>query len=305
MRQSTSGKLRYGVLVSATALEFLVAGCGVAQDRRETNPANANALIATLPFAANGGTSIFLSVQLNGGLAGWWVLDSGASDCIVDRATARRAALDTRGSREIHGTGKGTARLDTIRSAVRLSINDRALATCDHFGAIDLSGLATNGYRAIAGILGYEFFARYIVRIDFAAHTVQLYDPAKFRYAGNGDTLALEFVGRQPRVEVHIRTARRPEVVRHLIVDTGSEDAVDDSTVRRSAKGSGITVSTTGLGSSYEAAIGTLDTVRIGRTQLTNIPGVASDVGIVGNGIWSRFVCVFDYSYRRLFLESR
>jgi hypothetical protein len=143
------------------------------------------------------------------------------------------------------------------------------------------------------------------VRIDFAAHTVTLYDPKRYRYSGSGDTVELQLVKQHARVRVRIRTANRPEVTRSLIVDTGSEDFVDDSTVRRNPKARGVTVATTGLGKSYDALIGTLDTVRIGRSMFTNVPGVASDVGIVGNGIWSKFSLIFDYSHRRMILESR
>jgi hypothetical protein len=203
----------------------------------------------------------------------------------------------------LRGTGKGTVRLDSIRSPVQLRLASLSLATCEHFGSVDLRN-ATGG-RDIAGILGYDFFVRYIVRIDFGTHAIRLYDPARFRYTGTGDTVALDFVKRLPRVAVRIRTAGRPEVTRQLILDTGSEDAVDDSTVRRNPKGPAITVQTTGLGSSYEAVIGILDTVFIGRSMFTKVPGVASDVGIVGNGIWSRFVCTFDYAHKRLFLDSR
>jgi hypothetical protein len=64
-------------------------------------------------------------------------------------------------------------------------------------------------------------------------------------------------------------------------------------------------VTTTGLGKPYEAVIGTLDTVWLGRSLFTAVPGVASDVGIVGNGIWSRFVSIFDFQHRRVFLEPR
>jgi hypothetical protein len=106
-------------------------------------------------------------------------------------------------------------------------------------------------------------------------------------------------------VQVRIRTADRPEIVRNLIVDTGSQDFVDDSSIRRNAKARGVTVATTGLGRSYEALIGTLDTVRIGRSVFTKVPGVASEIGIVGNGIWSKFVCIFDYAHQRLILEER
>ena len=267
--------------------------------------ANANALIATIPLAPEAGTSVLLSVAMNGGKPGWWVLDSGASECLVDRSAARTAKLRTRGSRELRGAGKGSVRLDSIRSAVRLQIGGRPLPTCEHFGAVDLNAATSGVGRKISGVLGYEFFAHYIVQIEFQARKVDLYDPAKYRYVGGGDTLALRFLRKLPRVDVRIRTARRPEIVRTLIVDTGSEDFVDDSTVRRNAGGPGITVSTTGLGKSYEAVIGTLDTVWIGKSMLTKVPGVAADVGIVGNGIWSRFVCVFDYRNQRLFIEAR
>ena len=274
-----------------------------AQLPRQSESTNDSALVATIPFAADAGTSILLSVSMNRGIPEWWALDSGASECIVDRSAARKARLVTRGGRELSGTGKGKVHLDSIRSPVSLELAGKPLSTCAHFGALDLGGVAGSGARAISGILGYEFFSRYIVRIDFAKHMLTLYDPAKYHYVGNGDTLPLHFDRKLPRVDVRIRTAHRPEVVRHLIVDTGSEDAVDDSTVRRTPNGPAITISTTGLGASYQAAIGTLDTVRIGRSVFTGLPGVASDIGIVGNAIWSRFVCVFDYAHKRLILE--
>ena len=285
------------------ALYLVGANSATAQLAHVRGATDENGFVARIPIAPDAGASIFISVSLNGRSAGWWALDSGASECIVDRSTAAKAGLILRGGRNIRGTGMGTVRLDSVRSPINLRLAGQRLATCDHFGALDLSGTATNGYRAIAGILGHEFFSRYIVRIDFTAHEIKLYDPAKYRYTGSGDTIKLEFDRKLPRVEVRIRTARRPEVVRHLIVDTGSEDAVDDSSVRRSANGPGVTVSTTGLGKSYEAIIGTLDTVRIGRLLFTQVPGVAAQVGLVGNGIWSRFVSVFDYRHQRLFLE--
>jgi predicted aspartyl protease len=267
-------------------------------------PARAqNAPIATLPFAADGRLSIYLGGRVNGSGSGWWVLDTGASECLIDRSVARRTGLVMRGRRALRGAGKGSVRYDSIRSPVRVELAGRTLRTCDHFGAIDLRNANLDAHRPLDGILGYEFLARYVVRIDFGNHTIELYDPKTYRYSGIGDTVKLEFVGRQPRIGVRIRTAQRAEVVRSLIVDTGSEDFVDDSSVRRNPNATGVTVSTTGLGRSYEAVIGTLDTVRIGRSTFTNVPGVASEVGIVGNGIWTRFVCIFDYSRQRLILE--
>jgi hypothetical protein len=264
-----------------------------------------NGRIATLPIARDAGLLIYMSARLNGGATERWVLDSGASECLVDRSTARRAKLVTRGSRDLTGAGKGSVRFDSIRSPVRLTISGHALATCDHFGAVDLTHATADADHPIAGILGYEFLGRYVVRIDFDAHTLTLYDPKRYRYSGSGDTVELQFVRRHARVQVRIHTANRAEVTRSLIVDTGSEDFVDDSTVRRNPNAKGVTVQTTGLGKSYEALIGTLDTVRIGRSMFTQVPGVASDVGIVGNGIWSKFTVILDYAHQRMILEPK
>src|SRR6202165_6285001 len=41
--------------------------------------------IATIPFAPDGGGSIFLSVAINGQAPRWWALDSGSRECIVER----------------------------------------------------------------------------------------------------------------------------------------------------------------------------------------------------------------------------
>jgi hypothetical protein len=292
------------LIAAFSGFSLLAINSASAQPHRQSAAENnAGALIAVISFGSGSGPAILIPVKLNGGETDWWALDSGSSECIVDRAIAGQAPLVMRGGRELSGTGKGTVHLDSIRSPVSLQLDGKSLQTCTHFGALDLHGLVATGGNAISGILGYEFFSRYIVRIDFAAHRLALYDPAKYRYEGNGDTLQLHFDGKRPRVEVRIRTARRPEVIRHLLIDTGSEDAVDDSAVRRSPGGPAITVNTTGLGVSYPAAIGTLDTVRIGHSVFTNVPGVASDIGIVGNGIWSRFICVFDYAHKRLIIE--
>jgi hypothetical protein len=288
--------------VTIAGLVLLSTSRASAQTAHPRQGINVNGLLLTIPLAPDAGTAVYISVNLNGRAPRWWAVDTGASECIIDSTAAGNARVQTSGHRQIHGAGKGTVRLDSVRGSVHVIVRGVDLPACDHFGVVNLRN-ASGSARSLGGILGYEFFARYVVRIDFAEHTLKLYDPAKFRYAGSADTIPLEFVGKQPHVAVRIKTAHRKEVTRHLLVDTGSDDAVDDSSVRRNPRGPAVTVATTGLGASYDAVIGTLDTVRIGRSTFTKVPGVASEIGLVGNGIWSRFVCVFDYAHKRMFVE--
>jgi len=263
----------------------------------------ANGWVATIPFAEDGDPLVFVAVRVNGAEAGWWSLDSGASVCLIDRTLARRLRLATRGSRQIHGTGSGTVGIDSVRGPAGLTLRGGADATCNQLAAADLSGLTATTGRPVAGILGYDFFARYVVQIDYAAHAFRLYQPGVYRYAGRGDTLPIALERRQPRVTVRIDDGGRPAVLRTLIVDTGSGDAVDDSVVMHSTTLPRYEVGTTGLGTTYTAVVGTLEQVRLGRFTLTEVPSAAPGVGLIGNAVWSQFTCVFDYGHGRLFVE--
>lgn len=258
---------------------------------------------ATIPFEIDGDPLIIVAGSVNGGRPSWWVLDTGASLCLVDRAFASRNSLQTGGSRAITGAGKGTVRVDTVTTPIRLTV--RGVTTgCKVYAAVDLQGLTASIGRSIAGVLGYEFFARQVVSIDFTAHTIRLFDAAVYRHVSPGDTLPLDVTKPQPRVRIRVRDGGRPVVERVLIVDTGSSDAIDDSSlVNASTTQPRYVVSSTGLGESYRLVVGTLDSAWIGRWVVTRIPSVGSDVGIIGTAIWSRFTCVFDYRRGRLYLE--
>lgn len=258
---------------------------------------------ATIPFEIDGDPLVIVDGRVNGGRPSWWVLDTGASLCLVDRTFASRNRLRTGGSRTITGAGKGTVRVDTVTTPIRLTVQG-VTTGCTVYAAVDLRGLTAAIGRPIAGVLGYEFFARQVVSIDFTAHTMRLFDSAVYRHVSPGDTLPLDLTTRQPRVTIRVRDGRRPVVERVLIVDTGSSDAIDDSSlVNASTTPPRYVVSSSGLGESYRLVVGTLDTTWIGRWVVTRIPSAGSDVGIIGTAIWSRFTCVFDYRHGRLYLE--
>src|SRR5262245_30249333 len=62
--------------------------------------------IATIPFQLID-KLIFLPVQVNGSEPLWFVLDSGASGCVVEKQSAERLALKTQGSGQVGGAGAG------------------------------------------------------------------------------------------------------------------------------------------------------------------------------------------------------
>src|SRR6476660_472558 len=185
---------------------------------------------ATIPFEIDGDPLIIVAGSVNGGPRSWWVLDTGASLCLIDRTFASQNRLRSSKSRTITGTGKGGVRIDTVTTPVRIAVQGFATG-CYGYSTAGLRGLTASVGRPIAGILGYDFFARHVVSIDFPAHTIRLFDPSVYRHVSPGDTLALDLTKRQPRVTIRVRDGGRPAVERSLIVDTGSSDAIDDSSL--------------------------------------------------------------------------
>jgi hypothetical protein len=152
------------------------------------------------------------------------------------------------------------------------------------------------------GLVGAEFLEQYVVRIDPVAHTIAFYDPNRFVYSGSGKSLPLELTN--SRLYIQVGLAARPDelVQRKLRVDTGSEDSIDDDTVRRSP----ITQKTTlgnGLGRSYEDLSGVYDMVVIGSFKFRHVWGPAGAVAIIGMEMMRRFTLTFDARHGLLYLE--
>jgi hypothetical protein len=91
-------------------------------------------------------------------------------------------------------------------------------------------------------------------------------------------------------------------VQRRVRVDTGSEDSVDDDTVRQSPT-TQKTVLGNGLGASYEDVSGVYDTVVIGSFTFRHVWGPAGAVPIVGMEMLRRFTMTFDVRRGLLYLE--
>jgi hypothetical protein len=244
------------------------------------------------------GKLIYLPVQVNGSGTLWFVFDSGAPNSIVDTAAAQTLHVKAISSGAIHGTGKGDISAD---DAGEVQFTFGGLTTrVPHAKIVDLSKVP--GPVKLDGLLGAEFLEQYVVRIDPAAHTIAFYDPNTFTYRGKGKPLPLELTN--SRLYVHIGLAAKPGelVERRLRVDTGSEDSIDDDTVRNSLATQKTTLGN-GLGTSYVDVSGVYDTVIIGPFVFHHVWGPAGAVPIVGMEMMRRFTLTFDTKRGLLYLE--
>jgi hypothetical protein len=256
-----------------------------------------SALPLSIPFELVG-SQILLKVGVNGSEPTWFVLDTGASRCIVDTALARKIGLKIEGEKQGTGAGKGSVKFSIVKGAVyNLPGLDMSI---DESYAIDLSGQPALIGRYVGGILGHGFFATHIVDVDFDARVITIYEPD--RYQSNGESVPFKLIKHTPHIQVKLTVAGRPPADVEALVDTGSQDAIDADVLSESHERLEV-IGGVGLGQEFRTVLARADFVQIGSFTLAHPFGVTGGVALIGNEIWRRFHVAFDYPHARIFLS--
>jgi hypothetical protein len=228
-------------------------------------------------------------------------LDSGASSCIIDRAHAKALGLKRTGQAKGRGAGKGT--IDVwFTPDVRFALPGVRF-TAHKAGVIDLGGLRGSVGREVAGILGYDLFHRFVVEIDYETQLVRLHEPNGFRYDGAEKSLALTIKGKLPYVTARLTVPGQGPVEKSLLIDTGSDDGVDDDLIRQSSGPKREITAGVGLGSEFRGVIGRFQKVELGRLTLEGVVGSGPGVPLIGGEVLHRFTVTLDYGRKQIFLE--
>ena len=205
------------------------------------------------------GKLIYVPVQVNGSSPLWFCFDTGAPNSLIDQAAAQKLKISALSSGVIHGAGKGEV---TASDAGEVQFTISGLTTrVPHAKIVDLSKVPVPVKED--GLLGAEFLEQFVVRIDPAYHTIAFYDPKTFAYHGHGKSMPLELTNSRLYVRVGLAAKPGELVERRVRVDTGSEDSIDDDTIRSSPRTQKTTLGN-GLGTSYEDVSGVYDMVVIG-----------------------------------------
>ncbi len=285
---------------------------GKAQEEFIPPPAR---LITTIPFSTFTGGVVVIKARLGDFPDSLnFIMDTGSGGISLDSTTSVRLNLLPKPSDK---TIRGIAGIRQVRFVYNQTLHLRNLAVDSlDFHVNDYDILSSVYGDKIDGIIGYSFFSRYIVKIDYDSSRIYVYTKGNIKYPRGG------FLFKPVLVNLPIQTARIRDAVEinsRFYFDTGaglclllSEDFVSDSTLLRSKK-SPLQTQAEGLGGKTDMKLTTIRDLKFGPYRFRNVPTyIFNDEynvtsypylgGLIGNDILRRFNVYLNYDHRDIYL---
>jgi hypothetical protein len=228
---------------------------------------------------------------------------------IIDRRTLKLAGLGEGDDFDAYYTEPLNIEIPGINS-VGVSA---AIFKKDHFGLSNYAGMP------IHGLLGYEFFNRLVVKINFNDSTLTAYRPGSLKTPRKYEALPITIENSKPFLKTCVRFCDNSERECKLIVDIGAGHplSLDENlanpwpTQKAIAANLGM-----GLTGPIKGEIGRVRQLSLGKYSLTNVLSSFPDSrgdnsfsaerdGNLGMDALKRFMLIFDYSKGMLYLKSR
>ena len=173
------------------------------------------------------------------------------------------------------------------------------------------------GVPNLAGILGYEIFKRFVVKVDYPRHELTFSLPEAYQYSGDGIIIPIRFVGNIPEVDGSIDA-----IPGQFVVDIGTTGSLilysPWVTSHRTQFANALDNVKTFKGvAGGEAAFAftTFKHLTLGNSSFHDVGGALSlqkagftanpyGTGMVGAELFQKSALIFDYQRQRLILEN-
>lgn len=264
-----------------------------------------------------------VEVEINGTLLSF-ILDTGVKSTILF-SLEEADSLQLRNTSPVLlqglGSGGSVEALKSLKNKIRLGdAVDR-----DHALYIIFDSTLNFSPRMgipIHGILGNEFFQNFIVKINYSAQVITIYDPIKYplKACKKCEDFPLNFVGSKPYISLQIASENSQDQVT-LLVDSGSSDVMwlfdDHDFIKESPKNYFEDFLGLGLSGNIFGKRARVPELIIGNYHLkevnTSFPEEDAIMkaryyedrdGSLGGGFLSRFNVTFDYGNKKIRLKK-
>jgi len=175
----------------------------------------------------------------------------------------------------------------------------------------------------VHGILGYELFSRFVIKIDYEAKLMTLMVPQKFNPSRKYTRLPITVEDTKPYYVAELKVNDTTSISAKLMIDTGAShglflDLQSNDKLSIPAKNISCTIGK-GLGGIITGRLARIKSLRIGRYTISNMiasfpdPNSYFDTlrtgrlvyrnGSIGGEVLSRFQVVFDFPREKIYLK--
>jgi len=244
-----------------------------------------------------------------------FILDTGSGGISLDSSTCAEHSINVRAS---DTTITGIGGVHKVAFAFNRTLRLPGLKMDNlNFHVNDYSVLSSVYGEKIDGIIGYSFFSRYIVHINFDSSFITVFSPGKYRYPYEGTVLHPSFTS-LPIQFVTVKDKRKLGF--NFYFDTGaglcllmSEKFAQDSSIMLSRRRPVITQAE-GMGGKLQMRLTVVKEVKIGPYRFRNVPTYLYDDdfnvtsypftgGLIGNDLLRRFNLTINYPNREIHLQ--
>jgi hypothetical protein len=273
-------------------------------------------LIASFPFTTYTGGVVIIKALLDDypdSLT--FIIDTGSGGISLDSLTCLRLHI-TPSPSDMLLRGIGGIRKVKFIYNQKLRIRNFVLDSLN-FHVNDYDILSSVYGDKIDGIIGYSFFSRYIVKIDYDSSRIYVYSRGYFKYPKGGFLMKPNLANSLPVQVAKVRDAT--DINSRFYFDTGaglclllSTDFVTDSGFLNTKRKTYLTLGE-GLGGKTDMQLTTIKELRLGPYRFHDVPTCIFDDeysitsypslgGLIGNDIFRRFNVFLNYDHREIYL---
>jgi len=249
------------------------------------------------------------------------LLDSGAGMSVLDAGLAEKWGVHMDASSlPVTGAGKSSMKAQMLKD-FKVKFDGTSVEQPIIIG-IPLDALKYLEGRPIEGVVGFEFFKKYVIQIDYAKSKVRLFTPEGFKYEGVSAAIPVRIVSNHPHLKGEVEVPGVGKLPVEVMIDTGAGSGVSlsgkfveqqklDAKLPASPKvptGAGVGGQTTGRNVRIDSV--TLGGFRVDRPLASldlgsgGVTGATSPFDVlIGGEIMKRFTVTFDYSRNLMYME--
>lgn len=244
-----------------------------------------------------------------------FVLDTGSGGISLDSATCSQFRISTKPTDTLI---KGIAGIKKVSFAFNRTLKLPGLSI-EHlnFHINDYEVLSSVYGEKIDGIIGYSFFSRYIVEVNFDSLKISIYEPGSFNYPGRGYMLHPS-ISTIPILDMRFKDAGWNEFPFYLDSGAGlcfllSEKLVSDSAILKKGR-KPILTQAEGMGGRLRMRLTVIKKLKFGPYHFRRVPVFIYDDannilnypnigGVVGNDLLRRFNIIYNYPKKEIYLS--